>query len=59
MHFQENGILVKPVRTESVRMLTLRGLKWRGRELDLSIRNFGTSVFLPIEGERPLSVSLS
>lgn len=59
LHFQENGILVKPVRTESVRMLTLRGLKWRGRELDLSIRNFSTSVFLPIEGEGPLSVSLS
>ena len=58
LHIQEDGILVKPVKTESVHSLTLRGLKWRGREIDLSIRNFASSAFLPAEKEGPFSIIL-
>ena len=58
LSFSETGLSVNPARIQGVQALSLTGLRWRGRVVNLDIRNFGASAFVPADGEGPVDLSL-
>ena len=54
--FEEDGIRVAPTAVDSVHALTLTGLPWRNRVLNLTIRDFNGKAFIPAEGETDVTV---
>ena len=56
--FEENGVRVSPLQTQSVHELELSGLAWRGREIHLKINDFTASRFIPIQDEKQLDIRL-
>ena len=52
LRFEENGIRVSPVKSQAVHALSLTGLRWRDRVLDLEIHDFSASAFIPADGEK-------
>ena len=49
LEFREDGLCVHPVRTQCVRELSLTGLRWRGKTIEIEIRDFDASIDLPAE----------
>ena len=58
MSFGEDGLRLRPAGTSLVHELRLTGLNWRGRRLDIEIRDFDQTAFVPQEGERTVYISL-
>ncbi len=59
MRFEEDGIYIKPLKTDLVKKMDLYGLKYRNMELDIHISgtDFGEK-FIPCDSEGKVEISL-
>ena len=58
LRFDENGVHVRPTATGAVHALKLTGLRWRGRTLNLDIRDFGAQAFVPLGDGDAIDIAL-